>query len=52
MQVRTENKIAHQYKVLKSLNMRFKTVHISNHAKFFWKRVPEPWLCYHKSSIT
>ena len=49
MQVRTEYKIAHQYKVLK---MRPKTVHISNRTKFFWKRVPEHWCCYHKSSIT
>ena len=32
--------------------MRLKTVHISNRTKFFWKRVPEPWRCYHKSSIT
>ena len=32
--------------------MRLKTVHISNLTKFFWKRVPEPWRCYHKSSIT
>ena len=31
-----------------SLNMRLKTVHISNRTKFFWKRVPEPWRCYHK----
>ena len=53
MQVRSEYKIAHQYKDLKRcLNMRLKTVHISNRTKFFWKRVPEPWRCYHKSSIT
>ena len=54
MQVRTEYKIAHQIYSSKnvSLNMRLKTVHISNRTKFFWKRVPERWCCYHKSSIT
>ena len=29
--------------------MRLKTVHISNRTKLFWKRVPEPWRCCHKS---
>ena len=27
--------------------MRLKTVHIRNCTKVFWKRVPEPWRCYH-----
>ena len=31
--------------------MRLKTVYISNRTNFFWKRVPEPWRCYHKSSL-
>ena len=31
--------------------MRHKTVHISNFTKVFWKRVPEPRRCYHKSRI-
>ena len=39
MQVRSEYKIAHQYKVLKRVNMRLKTVHISNRKKLFWNRV-------------
>ena len=29
--------------------MCLKTVHISNCTKVFWKRVPEPWRCYHKA---
>ena len=47
MQVRTEYKIDHQ-----KINLRLKTVHISSGTKFFWKRVPERWRCYHKRSIT